>query len=157
MNYCHWLHALLVLAGYVKTHCFHTFTLSSGRLTTLSLRNFVGMKPATPLSRRVFTPMAWPGQEPLSKWFQTWSKAKIKSQSAWKHNNPGSSHSNKSKSCVSKQAQPAQTCGRAEDRGLQRQLPSNTVFLLQLSRTDGTLQPGTFLDPEQKPAARAGF
>lgn len=74
----YWLRALPALAGYLKIHCFHTFTLSSGRLTTLSLRNFVGMKPATPLSRRVFTPMAWPGQEPLSKWFQTLSEAKVK-------------------------------------------------------------------------------
>lgn len=50
-----------------------TFTLSSGCLTTLSERNLVGMKPMTPLSRRVLTPIACPGQEPLSKWFQTWA------------------------------------------------------------------------------------
>ena len=49
-----------------------TLTLSSGCLTILSLRNLVGTKPVTPLSRRQRTPMAWPGQEPLSKWFHTY-------------------------------------------------------------------------------------
>lgn len=44
-----------------------TLTRSSGCLTTLSERNLVGMKPITPLSRRVLTPIACPGQEPLSK------------------------------------------------------------------------------------------
>lgn len=35
-----------------------TFTLSSGCLTTLSLRNLVGMNPWTPLSNLVRTPIA---------------------------------------------------------------------------------------------------
>lgn len=46
-------------------------------------------------------------------------QGKSKSHSAWKQNSPGSSHSNQSKSCVSKLVLPAETRGRAGDRGLQ--------------------------------------
>ena len=49
-----------------------TCTLSSGLVTFLSLRNFVWMKPLTPLSSDVLTPIAWPGQPPASKWFHTY-------------------------------------------------------------------------------------
>ncbi len=48
-----------------------TLTLSSGCFTHLVTKKLCRMKPVTALSNRVLTPMAWPGQEPLSKWFHT--------------------------------------------------------------------------------------
>lgn len=47
------------------------WTLSSGLITAESDKFLIGMKPDTPLSIRILTPTALPGQVPASKWFQT--------------------------------------------------------------------------------------
>jgi len=51
-----------------------TATRSSGFETCLSLRYLSGRKPKTPLSSCVFTPTAWPGHSPASKWFHTYTQ-----------------------------------------------------------------------------------
>jgi len=51
-----------------------TWTLPSGLVTCLSLRFLKWIKPVTPLSSRVLTPTACPGQPPVSKWLHTYNQ-----------------------------------------------------------------------------------
>lgn len=85
---------------------------------------------------------------------------KSKSHSAWKHNSPSSSHSNRSKNCLGKTfaASRALWKGRGQRTSVNaaQELSLPTLVLLSLWGF-ATRKVRTFSDPEHKLAARAAF